>query len=263
MCRVLQVSRSGFYRWPKGAGARPARRLADEDPARRMRRIHAGREGTYGSPRMTAELRAAGIEVNHKRVERVMCEYGIVGVHLPKQVRTTVPEPDARPVADLLQRDFTAERPNNRYVGGITYLLCPLAAARSSTWPRSWVCTRVVWWAGRSPTTCAPNSSSTRCGPARTPEAAAWTARSSTAATARGTACESSSGPAAGSGSPAHAERLGPAPTTPWPSRSTRPSNAKPRRAHIAGPTPALPAWRCSAGSPATTRSDGTPGLVN
>ena len=122
MCRVLQVSRSGFYRWLKGAGARLARRLADERLAEQVRRIHAEHEGTYGSPRMTAELRAAGIEVNHKRVERVMREHGIVGLHLRRKVRTTIPEPDAAPVADLIQRDFTADEPNTRYVGDITYL---------------------------------------------------------------------------------------------------------------------------------------------
>ncbi|GAA2881614.1 hypothetical protein GCM10010517_44620 [Streptosporangium fragile] len=71
---------------------------------------------------MTAELRAAGMKINHKRVERVMREHGIVGLRLRKKVRTTIPEPDAAPVADLIQRDFTAAEPNTRYVGDITYL---------------------------------------------------------------------------------------------------------------------------------------------
>ncbi|MEU1393089.1 MULTISPECIES: IS3 family transposase [unclassified Nonomuraea] len=122
LCRVLQVSRSGFYRWLKGATTRLARQQADEQLAARMRRIHAEHDGTYGSPRMTAELRTAGMRVNHKRVERVMREHGIAGLRLRKRVRTTIPEPDAAPVPDLLQRDFTAERPNTRYVGDITYL---------------------------------------------------------------------------------------------------------------------------------------------
>jgi transposase InsO family protein len=60
--------------------------------------------------------------VNHKRVERVMREHGIVGVHLRKTVRTTVPEPSATPVPDLIRRDFTASGPNTKYVGDITYL---------------------------------------------------------------------------------------------------------------------------------------------
>ncbi len=124
LCRVPQVSRSGFYRWLKGL----ARRQADEQLAGRMRRIHAEHEGTYGSPRMTAELRAAGIVVNHKRVERVMREHGIAGLHLRKKVRTTVSEPDAAPVPDLIRCDFTAEQPTTRYVGDITYL--PVSGGR-------------------------------------------------------------------------------------------------------------------------------------
>ena len=60
--------------------------------------------------------------MNHKRVERVMRENGIVGVHLRKTVRTTIPEPSATPVPDLIRRDFTASAPNTKYVGDVTYL---------------------------------------------------------------------------------------------------------------------------------------------
>jgi transposase InsO family protein len=119
---VLEVSRSGFYRWLKAAPARLARARVDARLARRIRKIHKESDGTYGAPRVTAELKDAGIDVNHKRVERVMRRIGIEGVHLRKKVRTTVPEPSATPVPDLLQRDFTASEPNARYVGDITYL---------------------------------------------------------------------------------------------------------------------------------------------
>jgi transposase InsO family protein len=122
LCRVLEVSRSGFYRWLATAPAREARGRADDELAEQIRAIHAETDGTYGSPRVTAELRHAGRRVNRKRVERVMRERGIVGVHLRKKVRTTVPEPSATPVPDLLKRDFAAEKPNTRYVGDITYL---------------------------------------------------------------------------------------------------------------------------------------------
>lgn len=71
---------------------------------------------------ITAELRDAGRRVNHKRIERVMRAAGIVGLHLRKKVRTTLPEPSATTVPDLIQRDFTATAPNTRYVGDITYL---------------------------------------------------------------------------------------------------------------------------------------------
>ncbi len=122
LCQILEVSRSGFYRWRTSAPARAERVRADEELAERIRAIHADSDGTYGAPRVTAELREAGIEVNHKRVERVMREHGIVGVHLRKPVRTTVPDPDAAAVPDLIRRDFTASAPNTRYVGDITYL---------------------------------------------------------------------------------------------------------------------------------------------
>ena len=122
LCQILEVSRSGFYRWRTSAPSRAARARADEELAARIRAIHADSDGTYGAPRITAELRETGIEVNHKRVERVMREHGIVGVHLRKPVRTTVPDPDAAMVPDLIRRDFTASAPNTRYVGDITYL---------------------------------------------------------------------------------------------------------------------------------------------
>ncbi|MDX3388355.1 IS3 family transposase [Streptomyces niveiscabiei] len=122
LCRVLEVSRSGFYRWLKAAPARLARARDDARLARRIREIHRESDGTYGIPRITAELKAAGIGVNHKRVERVMRRIGVQGVHLRKKVRTTVPEPEAARVPDLLRRDFTASEPNTKYVGDITYL---------------------------------------------------------------------------------------------------------------------------------------------
>jgi transposase InsO family protein len=128
LCRVLAVSPSGFYRWLAAAAGRAARAAADAELAVEIKKIHTEFDGTYGSPRVTAELRDAGLRVNHKRVERVMRTHRIVGVHLRKKVRTTVPEPSHQKVPDLLKRDFTAPGPNQRYVGDITYL--PVADGR-------------------------------------------------------------------------------------------------------------------------------------
>jgi transposase InsO family protein len=128
LCRVLAVSRSGFYRWLAAMAARAARAEADAQLAAEIKKIHTEFDGTYGSPRVTAELRDAGLAVNHKRVERVMRAHRIVGVQLRKKVRTTVPEPSHQKVPDLLKRDFTADAPNQRYVGDITYL--PVADGR-------------------------------------------------------------------------------------------------------------------------------------
>jgi transposase InsO family protein len=82
----------------------------------------------YGAPRVTAELNdglPAEERVNHKRVARVMSERGIAGIRLRRRVRTTVPERADAKAPDLLKRNFTAEAPNRKYVGDITYL--PLA----------------------------------------------------------------------------------------------------------------------------------------
>ncbi|WP_327129621.1 IS3 family transposase [Streptomyces sp. NBC_01727] len=122
LCRILTVSRSGFYRWLAGADALASRAQADVELAEHINRIHQESDGTYGVPRVTAELKDSGRRVNHKRVERVMRKFHIVGLHLRKKVRTTIPEPSATPVPDLLQRDFTAQVPNTKYVGDITYL---------------------------------------------------------------------------------------------------------------------------------------------
>ncbi|MGS2592005.1 IS3 family transposase [Streptomyces hebeiensis] len=122
LCHVLEVARSSFYKWRAGRQARAARERADAALAERIRAVHAEWDGTYGRPRITAELRDQGEHVNHKRVGRVMRKYGIAGLRLRKRQVTTVPEPSATPVPDLFRRDFTATAPNTKYVGDITYL---------------------------------------------------------------------------------------------------------------------------------------------
>ncbi|MFG3708626.1 IS3 family transposase [Micromonospora sp. NPDC047670] len=122
LCRVLAVSRSGFYRWTAGEPARQAR-AADEDAlAEQIRAIHTDSGGAYGSPRVTVELRCQGVRVNRKRVERIMQQRDVVGRHLRRRKRTTIPDPAAPPVPDLIGRDFTATAPNRWWCGDITYL---------------------------------------------------------------------------------------------------------------------------------------------
>ncbi|MFI0242041.1 IS3 family transposase [Streptomyces sp. NPDC016845] len=122
LCQVLEVARSSFYKWRAGRAARAARERDDAVLAGRIRAVHADWDGTWGRPRITAELREAGIRVNHKRVGRVMRAHGIAGLRLRRRHVTTVPEPSAAALPDLLRRDFTAAVPNTRYVGDITYL---------------------------------------------------------------------------------------------------------------------------------------------
>ena len=79
--------------------------------------MHADSHGTYGAPRITAELRQAGEQVNHKRVARVMRKFAIAGLRLRRRHTTTVADHSAAKAPDLLRRDFTATEVNTRYVG--------------------------------------------------------------------------------------------------------------------------------------------------
>ncbi|MFH9999229.1 IS3 family transposase [Streptomyces globisporus] len=123
LCSILAVSRSSFYYWRRTATNRAARQVADIRLAARIRAVHQEPYGTYGAPRITAELREKnGEAVNHKRVARIMRASGIEGVRLRRRHRTTVPGPAAAKAPDLIGRDFTADKPNTKYVGDITYL---------------------------------------------------------------------------------------------------------------------------------------------
>ena len=149
LCQGVEVGRSSFYAWLAGADAHAQRQTDDDALAERIKRVHQA-DRAYGAARITAELndpaspdhapavggapsadvpagdgdRSPGqgriLEpVNDKRVARVMRERRIVGLRLRRKVRTTVPDPDLTPVADLLKRDFTATAPNLRFVGDI------------------------------------------------------------------------------------------------------------------------------------------------
>ncbi|MEU2427092.1 IS3 family transposase [Streptomyces sp. NPDC007851] len=89
LCTVLNLPRSGFYRWLKTAPARAAKKAADAALTRRIRQVHAESGRTYGAKRITAELRADGLMVNRKRVERLMRQHAIRGRRLKRRHRTT------------------------------------------------------------------------------------------------------------------------------------------------------------------------------
>ncbi|WNV83906.1 IS3 family transposase [Umezawaea sp. Da 62-37] len=122
LCQVIGLARSSYYHWKATQPDRAARAADDADLAARIRVIHRESAGTYGVPRVTAELHDTGHRVNHKRVARVMRGIGLAGVRLRRRHRTTVADPAAVKAPDLLGRDFTAQTPNARYVGDITYL---------------------------------------------------------------------------------------------------------------------------------------------
>ena len=121
MCRVLEVSRSGFHAWEN---RRPsARRLEDERLLARIREIHSENRRVYGSPRVHAELVLAdGVRVGRKRVERLMREDGLSGLVARKRGKTTVRVPGVRVCEDLVDRAFLAAAPDRLWVADITYL---------------------------------------------------------------------------------------------------------------------------------------------
>lgn len=122
LCQVLGVHRSAYYKWLAGTQARAAKATAEADLLAAIRDEHTASQGTYGVPRVHAGLRAKGRQVNRKRVARLMRRHHIVGVHLRRRRRTTIPDKAASPAPDLLGRDFTADRPDARWCGDITYL---------------------------------------------------------------------------------------------------------------------------------------------
>lgn len=128
ICRVLGVSRAGYYRHLATEEARATRRAEEKRTVAEIWGIHAEHGGAYGAPRIHAELRARGHRINRKRVTRLMRIHQIVGRHLRRKKRTTITDRTAAPVPDLVMRDFTADTLNTRWCGDITYI------AVGSTW---------------------------------------------------------------------------------------------------------------------------------
>ena len=120
MCRLLGVSTSGYYAWQ---GRAPSTRAeSDEALLDRIREIHRLSRGTYGAPRIHAELVARGYAVGRKRVARLMRRAGLRGISRRKGARTTTRDARARAAADLVERDFTADAPDRLWVADITYI---------------------------------------------------------------------------------------------------------------------------------------------
>jgi transposase InsO family protein len=114
MCRVLEVSTSGYHAWLKRAPSAHARRDAELNA--QIRTIHERSGGTYGRPRIHAELKEQGQAVAQKRVGRLMREDGLRGVSRRKWITTTLRVADGRPAPDLVDRKFVAEGPDQLWV---------------------------------------------------------------------------------------------------------------------------------------------------
>ena len=121
LCRVLGVGRTSFHDWQRRPPSERA--LFDAFLTDQIRHIHAASRGTYGSPRVHAELRLEhGIRVGRKRVERLMGQAGLEGIPVPRKARTTVRVEGVRCAPDLVERDFSAIAPDRLWCADITYL---------------------------------------------------------------------------------------------------------------------------------------------
>jgi putative transposase len=120
LCKVLSVSRSGYYDWRD----RPPSRRSQQDVAltAKIYEIHRRSRETYGSPRIHAELRSIGVRCARKRVARLMRKEGLRGCIRGPRKRTTRRDRRAVPAEDLVCRDFAATAPDRLWTADITYV---------------------------------------------------------------------------------------------------------------------------------------------
>ena len=121
MCKVLNVSSSGYYYWrkyPVGARQLNQSKLIDD-----IRQVHTQSRGRYGSPRIASELRERGVKASRNRVARLMHKESMRSVMYKKyRVQTTDTAHDYPIAENLLNREFTAEKPGQKWVSDITYI---------------------------------------------------------------------------------------------------------------------------------------------
>jgi transposase InsO family protein len=120
MCARLSVSRSGYYRWLASGPCQ--RERTDAELTEQIQAIHDELDGNPGVRRVWAELAVRGWRVSRKRVWRLMRAAGLRGRHPRPRKRTTVPGQRPVDAPDLIGRDFTAEHPNTRWCGDISYI---------------------------------------------------------------------------------------------------------------------------------------------
>jgi transposase InsO family protein len=120
MCKVLKVSRSGYYAWR----TRPvsAREMANRELADKIEAVYNESDGTYGSPRIHSELQAQGVVCGKSRVERLMMLRRLCAKQHKRYHSTTKRNRAHRAAPNLLKRNFTTERPNQVWLSDITYI---------------------------------------------------------------------------------------------------------------------------------------------
>jgi len=121
ICRTLDVSASAYYQ--RATGERSERSIEDERLTAQIREVHSENFECYGYPRVWHELQRQGERVGRDHVARLMRQEGIQGAkRRGKPWKTTIGDPDAEKRPDLVQRDFTADRPDALWIGDLTYL---------------------------------------------------------------------------------------------------------------------------------------------
>jgi transposase InsO family protein len=120
MCRVLEVSTSGYYAWRRRKAS--VRQQEDEALLAKIKVIYQRSRESYGAPRLHIQLAKEGTYVGRKRVARLMQQANLRGVSRRRWPVTTVRSPRARPAPDLVERDFSASAPNQLWVADITYV---------------------------------------------------------------------------------------------------------------------------------------------
>ena len=120
MCRVLEVSRSGYYRWKKQVLSK--RQQENEYMLLQISESHRKSYGTYGSPRIYQDIRAEGIVCGKNRIARLMRIHGIIAKAKKKYKATTNSRHNLRIASNLVCRNFESDRPNKVWVSDITYI---------------------------------------------------------------------------------------------------------------------------------------------
>ena len=120
LCRLLGVSRSGFYAWRTRLPS--ARACADQELMQQIRAVHQQSRGTYGAPRIQAERRDQGVLCSRKRIARLLRLAGLHGCHRRTGPPSPRRAPGATPAPDLVRRDFAAAAPDHLWVADITYV---------------------------------------------------------------------------------------------------------------------------------------------
>ena len=158
-CAAAGVSTSGYYDWANRQDRPPTPAEVDEAAlVERIKALFDASDGTYGVPRMCRALRNEDLNVNRKRVTRLMRRHGLAGRAFRRRVRTTIPAGEEFFIPDLVGRAFAP--------GPTDAAWCQAPISRpvkaGCTWRRCSTSGRAGWSATRWPTTCAPNWSPTR-----------------------------------------------------------------------------------------------------